>query len=143
MYNAYLAVAASVCLIVALIEAWLMVAVLSGEDGPMNRLIPGGKELLRSHIDYLMMAQFLFVFYGLFRVLQIAPPFWLVGCLCVGSFFNPFGFLVRAVKPSYLKNPPTAFTAMMITSCIATTIGYGATAYLIASAALSSPTPGL
>jgi hypothetical protein len=142
MYHASLAVTASVCLIVALIETWLMVAVLSGEDGPMNKLIPGGKELLRSHIDYLMMAQFLFVFYGLFRAMQIAPPLWVVGCLCVGSFFNPFGFLVRAVRPSYLKAPPVACTAMMVTSCIATTIGYGAAAYLIASTSLSSPATG-
>lgn len=137
MQVAYLAVVASVCLFVALIEAWLIVAVLSRENGFMNRIIPCGKELLRSHVDYLMMAQFLFVFYGLFRLMQLTPPVWLVGALCLGSFFNPFAFLVRAMKPSYLKAPPVAFTVMITISCIATTVGYGATAWILASTALS------
>jgi hypothetical protein len=95
MHIAYLAVAAAVCLTMALIEAWLLLGRVSAKDGSLARLLPNTKDLLSSHIDYLMMALFLFAFYGLFRVMGIAPPDWLVAAACFGSFFNPFGFLLR------------------------------------------------
>ena len=60
--NIYLVMMGSLCLIVALIEAWLLVAVFSSDDSPVSRIVPGRQDLLRSHIDYLMMSQFLFVF---------------------------------------------------------------------------------
>jgi len=138
MNLALLAVVGSVCLIVALIQAWLIIAVIAGEDGPMNKLIPNAKELIRSHIDYLMMAQFLFVFYGLFRLMQLSPSIWIVVAMCAGSFFNPFGFFVRALRPSYIKSPPSVFTAFMTTSCIATTVGYALAAWMVAHAALAA-----
>jgi hypothetical protein len=137
MQIAYLAISASICLIAALIEAWLLVVAFSSENGPLNRLLPNGKDLLRSHVDYLMMALFLFVFYGLFRLLRVAPPDWLVASACLGAFFNPSAFLVRGVKPSYQKAPPIAFLLMLITSCIATTVGFGAAAWTISTAALA------
>ncbi len=40
----YLAISASICLIAALIEAWLLVVVFSRENGPLNRLLPNGNE---------------------------------------------------------------------------------------------------
>jgi hypothetical protein len=137
MQVAYIAVGASICLAAALVEAWLIVAHFTNENGPVAKLIPGGKDLLRSHIDYLMMAQFLFVFYGLFRLMSVTPPVWVVATLCFGSFFNPFAFLVRAINPSYLKAPPVLFKAMLTVSCVATTVGYGATAWMLARTALS------
>ena len=67
----------------------------------MSRLLPNTRDLLASHLDYLMMTLFLLAFYGLFRVMGVAPPDWLVGGACFGAFVNPFGFLVRAAKPNY------------------------------------------
>lgn len=136
MYDAYLVVTASLCLTVALIQAWLLVARFSADEGPVARLIPGKQDLLRSHIDYLMMAQFLFVFYALYKYFAVTPPLWLVTAICIGSFFNPFAFFVRALRPSYLKSPPAPFMAMITISCILTTIGYGGTAWIFATAAL-------
>lgn len=137
MKIAYFAVSGSICLIAALVEAWLLVVVFSNENGPLNRLLPNGKDLLRSHLDYLMMALFLFVFYRLFRTLRVLPPDWLVASACLGAFFNPFAFLVRAAKPAYQKAPPVAFRIMLMTSCIATTVGFGAAAWTISTAALA------
>jgi hypothetical protein len=51
-------------------------------------------------------------------------------CICVGSFFNPLAFLVRAIRPSYQKSAPMAFTAMITVSCLLTTIGYAGSAWL-------------
>jgi hypothetical protein len=132
----YFVLTGSLCLIVALIQAWLLVAVFSSETSPVSRIIPGRQDLLKSHIDYLMMTQFLFIFFMLYRALGLTPPGWVVVCVCVGSFFNPFAFFVRAIKPSYLKDAPIAFVAMITISCILTTVGYGASAWLFARAVL-------
>jgi hypothetical protein len=134
----YLLLIGSLCLGVALIQAWLLVAVFSSDESPMLKLIPGRKDLLKSHIDYLMMAQFLFIFFALFRTLEITPPTWVLLSLCIGSFFNPFAFFVRALRPSYLKTPPILFVATITLSCILTTVGYGAAAWLISRAALAA-----
>lgn len=133
----YLVVMGCLCLCVALVQAWLLVAVFSSEEGPISKLIPGRQDLLRSHIDYLMMSQFLFIFFMLFRTLSVTPPLWLVAAMCIGSFFNPFAFFVRAIRPSYLKQPPLTFTAMISVSCILTTVGYAAGAWVVVGKALA------
>lgn len=135
MSGSFIAAAAGLCLLIALIESWLLVAVFSAENGPVAKRIPGAKDLLRSHIDYLMMAQFLFVFYGLLRLMTLTLPAPILIALCFGAFFNPFAFLVRAVRPSYLKAPPVLFTGFVTLSCLATTFGYLATGWIIVHAA--------
>ena len=126
----------AVCLSVALVEAWLLIAHFASEAGPIARLIPERRELLRSHIDYLMMSQFLFVFYGLTRLLEIALPGLIVVALCAGSFFNPCAFLIRAICPSIIKQPPASFMAFSMASSLATTIGYLSVAWIIVRVAL-------
>src|SRR5262245_40372209 len=121
----------SLCLVVALIQSWLLVAVFSSDQRPVSRVIPSKHDLLKSHIDYLMMAQFLFIFFMLFRSFALEPPWWLVAAVCVGSFFNPLAFFIRAVKPAYLKQPPLSFTLMISVSCLLTTAGYAATAWIV------------
>jgi hypothetical protein len=66
MINELLVVTGSLCLIFALFEAWMLVIVFSNPGGKLAELIPGFQDLLKSHVDYLMMSQFLFIFYMLF-----------------------------------------------------------------------------
>lgn len=138
MPSSLLVIGATLCLVMALIEAWLLVARVSSDTGPIARLIPSFKELLRSHIDYLMMAQFLYIFYGLSLVMELALPGWAIAFACLGAFFNPFAFLIRAFKPAYLKAPPKAYTAMIGISSILTTIGFLAIAFVILKSALAA-----
>ncbi len=133
MNNLFVLVGA-LCLLVALVQAWLLVAVFSSDSSPVSRLIPGRQDLLKSHIDYLMMSQFLFIFFMLSKALGIELPGWVIACACIGAFFNPFAFMVRAIKPSYLKQPALPFTLMIVVSCILTTVGFAATAVLFAGA---------
>lgn len=137
MYDKYFVLAGAICLGVALLQAWLLVGRFASDSGAIARAIPGKADLLRSHIDYLMMAQFLFVFYALYKYFALVPPAWLVAATCLGSFFNPFAFFLRALQPHYLSNAPRPFVAMITLSCVATTVGYGATAWLLASAAFA------
>ena len=68
-------------------------------------------------------SQFLFIFFMLSKALGIELPGWVIACACIGAFFNPFAFMVRAIKPSYLKQPALPFTLMIVVSCILTTVG--------------------
>ncbi len=138
MQAIFLVLMGSLCLTVALIEAWLLVVHFSSEDNFVARLIPGRQDLLRSHIDYLMMSQFLFIFYMLFSHFAVPPPVWLVVCVCAGSFFNPLAFLIRAMNPGFLKQPPAPFKAMLAASCLATTAGYATSAWIFASAVIAT-----
>jgi hypothetical protein len=132
------AVVGALCLSMALIEAWLLVGLLASPDGMLQRLLPNRSDLVRSHIDYLMMALFLFAFYGLCRLSGAAPQGWLIAGTCFGACFNPFAFLVQAALPEFRTAPPAIFTAIVMLSCLATTIGFGATAWLIAARAVNS-----
>jgi hypothetical protein len=131
------AIFGALCLSMALIEAWLLVALITSPDGAPQRLLPNRADLVRSHIDYLMMALFLLVFYGLCRQTGTAPPVWAIASACFGAFFNPFAFLVHAARPDYKTAPPAIFFATVNLSCAATTIGFGATVWLIALATMN------
>jgi hypothetical protein len=130
------AFAGALCLSMALIEAWLLVALLASPGGALHRLLPNRADLVRSHIDYLMMALFLFVFYGLCRLVGAAPAGWLIAAACIGAFFNPFAFLVHAMRPDFKDAPPPVFFSALMGSCVATTAGFAATAWTIAVSAL-------
>jgi hypothetical protein len=134
MANEYLVVTGSFCLIAALAEAWLLVMVFSMPGGGLARLIPGIQDLLKSHIDHLMMALLLFVFFLLFGHFRIAAPAWAILALCLGSIGNPALFLVRAIRPA-LKEPTPAFRLAMSASCSLTTLGYVAGAWMVGRAA--------
>lgn len=138
MVNEWLVVTGSVCLMLALLEAWVMVAVFSNPGGGLARYIPGSHDLLKSHIDYLMMAMLLFVFYLLFAHFQIRAGGFLVFCLCLGSVGNPALFLIRAIYPSLKEQQTPPFRAAMFVSCVLTTLGYLGGAGWVAKAALSA-----
>lgn len=73
----------------------------------------------------------LFIFFLLSKSLAVAPSPYLIAAACIGSFFNPFAFFVRAVRPHYLKSLPRTFLVRVTVSCILTTIGYASFAYLV------------
>lgn len=137
MHNEVLVVTGSASLALALVEAWLLVASISAPNGAVRRLIPGTPDLLRSHIDYLMMSMFLFILFGLFSHFKIAAGPAVLLSMCLGSISNPLLFLVRAIKPSLKERQPPAFKAALGVSCILTTFGYLGAAYLVACSAIA------
>ena len=135
MVNELLIVGGSLCLISALFEAWILVTVITMPEGGLAKKIPGTQDLLKSHIDYLMMSQFLFIFYMLFNHFQIKPLGIILFFMCVGSFGNALLFLIRAINPSLKTEMTKAFRLGMTLSCVMTTFGYVSAAWLVASAA--------
>jgi len=99
MRNVFLLAFAGLCLAIALALAWVLGITLFFPNGAIASHIPRRPDLIRAHIDYLMMSQFLFIFFILFRQFSIKPPLWVVGACCFGAFFNPLAFLLRALTP--------------------------------------------
>lgn len=138
MMNELLVVIGSACLMLALIEAWLLVIIFTNPDNSLSKLIPGSQDLIKSHIDYLLMSLFLFVFYTLFAHFQIRPSLFLIVSMCVGSLGNAGLFLIRAMKPSLKPEPTAVFRLVVGVSCLLTTIGYFGGAWLVAASAIAT-----
>ena len=137
MTNELLVVIGCLCLSLALVEAWLLVIIFTNPDNKLCKVIPGSQDLLKSHIDYLLMSLFLFVFYLLFAHFQVKPSSFVIVSMCMGSVGNPGLFLVRAINPGFKSEPSSVFRLAMGVSCLLTTIGYFGGAWLTAAAAIA------
>jgi hypothetical protein len=110
--------------------AWLLVFVRHLRIGLLRRLVPGDADLLRCHIDFLLMALMLYVF----AALRVPLPGGIMVCLVVGAITNPALFFVTAVRPGLRKDPPLAFQAVTTLSFLLTTVGAGGAAVVVALA---------
>ena len=133
-YSNILVVVGSLCLIITLVLAWCLAGVRSSAF--MKTLFPSYQNLLKAHIDYLMMTGLLMIFYLLFNHFRVSPPRVIVLAMSVGSFMNPVGFILLAIKPALSQKPTSAFGTVMAGSFTLTTIGYAGAAWSIGQAAL-------
>src|SRR3954464_14820891 len=94
--SSVLAVSGSLCLTVAFVLASCLVGVRSSAF--MKKLFPSYQQLLKAHMDYLLMSGLLMIFCLLFAHLRVpVSPVILVSNF-VGSLMNPVGFLALAIK---------------------------------------------
>ncbi len=125
---------------IALALAWVLGVTLFYPNGFLASHIVERADIVRAHIDYLMMSQFLFIFFLLLRQYSVEPPIWAVAASCFGAFANPLGFLARGLTPK----PPDAALALAaephfpvpaIITFSATTIGFLSLVVIIVVAA--------
>lgn len=139
MTNLFLVAFAGLCLAMALTIAWVLGVTLFFPDGVLAGLLVERADIIRAHIDYLMMSQFLFIFFLLFRQYAIDPPVWVVAACCFGAFFNPLSFLVRGLtpKPSVVAAIPVEahFPFQAGLSFTLTTVGFLTAVVLVVRAA--------
>src|SRR3954462_9824018 len=96
-YSSVLAVTGSLCLTMTLLLAWCLVGVRSSAF--MKKVFPSYQQLLKAHMDYLLMSGLLMIFYLLFAHFCVSIfPIILVS-MSAGSLMNPVGFLALAIKP--------------------------------------------
>ena len=133
-YLSVLVVTGSLCLLITLVLAWCLVGVRSSAF--MKRLFPNYQNLLKAHLDYLMMTGLLMIFFLLFNHFGVSPSRLVVLATSVGSFMNPVGFILLAIKPGLNQQPTSPFGAIMAGSFTLTTIGYAGAAWSIGQAAL-------
>lgn len=137
MRNLFFLGVALLCLVLALVLAWLLGITLFFPKSNLAEFIVERNDLIRAHIDYLMITQFLLIFFGLFKLFSIDPPFWVVGAASYGAVMNPLGFLKRALTPKIVATTPTEpyFPLSAGVSFSLTTFGFLAAAALILRAA--------
>ncbi|MDD2759906.1 MAG: hypothetical protein PHH11_06390 [Methylomonas sp.] len=128
---------AGLCLLIALTIAWVLGVSLFFPDSALAARLIERDDIIRAHVDYLMMAQFLLIFFLGFRQYAIAPPLWLVAACCFGAFFNPLAFLIRGLTPKVAEIVPVEphFPLQAMLSFSLTTIGFLGAIVLIARAA--------
>jgi len=126
---------AAFLLLLALALAWVLGITLFYPGGALSSRLADRNDIIRGHIDYLMMAQFLFLFFLAFRQYSIRPPLLIVACLCFGAFFNPFAFVLRGLRGRPPAPPAEGFPVPAIASFSATTLGFLGAAWLIVEAA--------
>ena len=131
-----LAAVGSVCLTLALLLAWCLAGARSSSF--VKRCFPSYPYLLKAHLDFLMMAGLLYVFFLLFGQLRLAPPPAVVAAMSLGSLTNPAGFVALALKPDLPQRPATPFGALMVASFTLTTFGYGGAAWCVARAVVGA-----
>lgn len=119
-----LTVSGSVCLMISLSEAWVLTGIRHLNWQRCKCWFPSDQNLLKSHIDYLMMCTLLFASAALLTLWQIRLSPIVLFSACLGSFLNPFGFLLMAVKPDIAKGGNKCFSTAMAASFLLTTIGY-------------------
>lgn len=99
-----LPLAASICLLIALVEAWVLTAVRYLRWNGIKKIFPNYRDLIRSHIDYLIMSAIVFGVYLVLKELSITPPSWILWLTFIGALYNPFGFILQAMKPDIVGN---------------------------------------
>jgi hypothetical protein len=107
-----------VALLLGLVLAWAVVGTL--HLGLGHRLVAEPRQLVRAHLDYLLMSLFLL----LFSVLVPDLPTPWAALLLVGAFTNPALFVAMAVRPGIQRERP--FAMLSTASFLATTAGFGA-----------------
>ncbi len=127
-------------LVLALIAAWILGITMFFPQGDLAQLVKDRHRLLQGHIDLLMMAQFLFIFAGLFRLYAVDPPRWVMALCCYGAFFNAFGlaragFIAKPTVDPAISPPEPSFPLPAALSFTAVTLGFLAAAFLILRAA--------
>ncbi len=115
-----------VLVLISLAEAWLL-TLCRAYPHAMRRFIPNDRDLLRSHIDYILMALLLFAF----ALLRPSYPLWIAVPMCIGAFTNPLAFIMTALVPKWHQERPKAFSAFVLLSFVLTTLGFGGAALLL------------
>jgi len=127
-------------LVLALVAAWILGVTMFFPHGDLAQLVKDRHRLIQGHIDLLLMAQFLFIFAGLFRAYAIDPPRWVLALCCYGAFFNAFGltragFIAKLPVDPAVPPPEPSFPLNAALSFTAVTLGFLAAVFLILHAA--------
>lgn len=117
--------AAAVCLLISLVLAWLGSLILYAGLEPLKKTFKAPHQLIRAHIDYLLMTGLLAVTFFLCLHRQIILPTAIVWITVLGAFYNPLGFIVLAIKPDMANPQTTGEKLFILIGFLPATIGYG------------------
>lgn len=127
----FLVTGASVFIIISLALAWLSTAVRIMRVPALQRLFPSSENIVKSHIDFLLMALLIIALYLLGRQLNVVYPDWVIWSMLIGGFTNPLTFLVVAMSTPEDFKPGVVFFVGTMASFIITTAGFVTAAIML------------
>ena len=126
-----LVIGASVFILISLALAWLSTAVRIMRIPALKKLFPSSDNIVKAHIDFLLMALLIIALYLLGRQLNVVYPDWVIWSMLIGGFTNPFTFLIVAMYTPEEFKPGMVFSISTMTSFIVTTVGFAAAVIMI------------
>ncbi|MEM8707161.1 MAG: hypothetical protein AAGE98_11940 [Actinomycetota bacterium] len=128
--------AAGICIVVSLVLAWLASLGLYLRVPIVLKVFPAAHQLVRAHIDYLLMALLLGGLALTADAQGVDLPTATEWLMVIGAFYNPIGFIVLATRPGE-KGPRDGLeTWATIVGFVPATLGFGHAAILIAAESL-------
>ncbi len=113
--------------IVSLVLAWTASLAMYLRVPVLVRAFPSPFQLVRAHIDYLLMAMLLVVFVLLADRQGLELPDWLQLMMIIGAVYNPVGFVVLATRTE--RGPREGFeTWATLVGFVPATLGFGGAA---------------
>ena len=127
----YMVIGASVFILISLTLAWLATAVRIMQVPALKAYFPSSDNIVKSHIDYLLMALLLIAFYLLGNQMGVVYPGWAIWAMLIGGFINPYAFLILARHEPEDFKPGPLFSIGTTASFILTTLGFGVAAVMV------------
>jgi len=127
----WLLATAAFVMIVSLALAWVATLIIYGQVKSLKKVFPATQNLIRAHIDYLMMSTLLIAFYFACEHLNITLPAAVIAILCFGVIYNPFGFILKAIDPKTGQSDTLAGKILVCSGFLPATIGFGYASYAI------------
>lgn len=121
----WLLATAALVMILSLALAWIATLIIYGQVKSLKKVFPATPNLIRAHIDYLMMSMLLVAFYFACTHLGIALPAAIIAILCFGVLYNPFGFVLKAINPKTGQAETLAGKILVCSGFLPATIGFG------------------
>ena len=121
----WLLVTAAGVTLFSLVLAWLGSLIIYGKIAALRRVFPATHNLIRCHVDYLIMAALLGLVYFSCLHLGIVLPTAVVVILCIGVIYNPIGFFFQAIDPNFGKSDTLAGRISVCLGFLPATVGFG------------------
>ena len=126
-----LVIGASIFILISLALAWLATAVRIMRIPALKKRFPSSDNIVKAHIDFLLMALLIIALYLLGRQLNVVYPDWVIWSMLIGGFTNPFTFLIVAMYTPEEFKPGAVFSIGTMASFIITTVGFSAAVIMI------------
>jgi len=124
-------VAGAFCLLASILEGWILALMRYMKVGALKKVFSGYQYLVRSHVDYVIMAVLLVGIYLVLVAMDISISKTAIVALIIGAFYDPFGFLLQAVKPGIAESDSRIIKMAILIGFVPATYGFGAVALAI------------
>ncbi|MDX1668772.1 MAG: hypothetical protein R3194_05100 [Limnobacter sp.] len=116
---------AVLAVLISLALAWVSSFIMYGQVAFLKKLFPAPFQLIRAHIDFLMMAFLLGLGHYFIGLLELQIPAWVIVLFCLGAIYNPIGFIFLAINPALGKPQTTVDRLKIYIGFLPVTIGSG------------------